>query len=41
MMLDAPFAPEADQIDPGADVQARLAIIDGDVHPAPRPCSAT
>jgi predicted TIM-barrel fold metal-dependent hydrolase len=37
MMLDAPLAPEADAADrPGRAQQARLAIIDGDVHPAVR-----
>lgn len=36
MMLDAPpLAPEADAADRAA-TQSRLAIIDGDVHPAPR-----
>ena len=37
MMLDAPLAPDA-EIDchTGPDAEARLKIIDGDVHPAPR-----
>jgi uncharacterized protein len=37
MMLDAPLAPEADSSQrPAREVQPRLAIIDGDVHPAVR-----
>ena len=39
MMLDAPLAPDADadaDRDTGAPAQARLKIIDGDVHPAAR-----
>ncbi len=36
MMLDAPLAPEADAEASVAEAQARLAIIDGDVHPALR-----
>src|SRR5262245_4124421 len=37
MMLDAPPAPEADAADrPAREAQARLAIIDGDVHPGLR-----
>jgi uncharacterized protein len=37
MMLDAPLAPEADGADrPARQTQARLAIIDGDVHPGLR-----
>jgi hypothetical protein len=35
MMLDAPLAPEAEAADRD-ETQARLAIIDGDVHPAQR-----